>query len=595
MNIWKILGIEPTIDKKAIRRAYAERTREVHPEEKPEEFKQLHEAYQAALGYADFISKGHLPDGGIIIMGKDVEKTGGNAAACAGEEDGEEKTARAGEEDGEDRAAQADGKNGEDDAPDTEAGRQEETLRSYFEDTQERRRKRIDAFMAHWREMKNPYQNPEMMDWWKEYLYSEEFQDIRSHSQVVRLLAEEIDDKFFYGINELKLLFWDAYGFQEGEETTHQGDMRQLYRCLYPAYEKRRSQLQYEQKWARNDKMAKIFIGIAAAVVLVICIVIPISIHRQRENGRLFLIAYMAEQYPAVAFSEPERTEKTENSGGIYNMRVLAHPELSVTAMVEYQYVEGEKAYLVTEDYSQQIFEFYAAQYGLEAGRADYTEESSDVDRQVSVLYVDMEEVDDFCERAERMFAEQEELQAVPEVIVFTENVLFPEILVLGGVSGFPFADMQMYDFRNVKASELSAKLREAYMIYMFQYEPWNMTTAQYREWGAAYEKICEEWEDEDGEWHEVYDPDTGEYLCRLFINTYQTYDGYYSATGNIPSMPILTRKITVGNAYYFLQDREADLRVNGDGSGFEVEFYGTDTQFGEDPEVKFNDLRNYY
>ena len=39
MNIWKILGIEPTTDKKAIRKAYAAKTKVIHPEDAPEEFK----------------------------------------------------------------------------------------------------------------------------------------------------------------------------------------------------------------------------------------------------------------------------------------------------------------------------------------------------------------------------------------------------------------------------------------------------------------------------------------------------------------------------------------------------------------------------
>ncbi|MDE7232184.1 MAG: hypothetical protein K2N37_03825, partial [Lachnospiraceae bacterium] len=199
------------------------------------------------------------------------------------------------------------------------------------------------------------------------------------------------------------------------------------------------------------------------------------------------------------------------------------------------------------------------------------------------------------CETVERMFAEQEELHTISEVAICTENVLFPEILFQGGTEDFPFADLQIYDSRNMDAATLSAALREAYMLYMFQYESWNITTAQYREWGAAYEKICGEWEDDDGEWHEVYDPNTGEYLCKLFISTYQSYDGYYGSVGNMPNIPKYTRMITVGNAYYFLQDREADLHVKGDSSGFDVNFYGVITSFGREPEVEFNDLRNYY
>ena len=51
--IWKILGIEPTKDKKAITQAYREQLMHTNPEEKPEEFKQLRNAYEEALKYAD--------------------------------------------------------------------------------------------------------------------------------------------------------------------------------------------------------------------------------------------------------------------------------------------------------------------------------------------------------------------------------------------------------------------------------------------------------------------------------------------------------------------------------------------------------------
>lgn len=49
MNAWKILGIEPTSDKKTIKRAYAKLLKQYHPEENPEEFKQIQAAYQQCL------------------------------------------------------------------------------------------------------------------------------------------------------------------------------------------------------------------------------------------------------------------------------------------------------------------------------------------------------------------------------------------------------------------------------------------------------------------------------------------------------------------------------------------------------------------
>ena len=52
-SIWTILGLDPTQDVSAIKRAYALKSRTCHPEEDPEGFLQLRQAYQAALDYAE--------------------------------------------------------------------------------------------------------------------------------------------------------------------------------------------------------------------------------------------------------------------------------------------------------------------------------------------------------------------------------------------------------------------------------------------------------------------------------------------------------------------------------------------------------------
>lgn len=50
---WLLLGIAPTKDKKAITAAYREKLRHTNPEDKPEEFKALRQAYEEALSLAD--------------------------------------------------------------------------------------------------------------------------------------------------------------------------------------------------------------------------------------------------------------------------------------------------------------------------------------------------------------------------------------------------------------------------------------------------------------------------------------------------------------------------------------------------------------
>lgn len=589
MNIWKILGIEPTTDKKAIRKAYAAKTKEIHPEEKPEEFKQLHEAYQAALGYAEYVRQVEQSGGSITSFYNTAESVAEDTGESA---DGNKKEEMA--ESAEESVEADTAETAREDEISEEPG--QEDLRAYFEESQEKHGQQAAVFLSHWKAFHGPYHDEEAMEWWKAYLSSEEFQNIRYHAKVLETLADEIDDKCFYGIDEVKMLFWEAYGFRGDEETAYQGDLQRLYRSLYSAYEGQRQNIQYEQRRTKGDKMFRIFVGVAVAALLVICIMIPVTNHRQRENGRLFLIDYMAKRYPETSFSEPVRQEKDKNGNITYQLYSAAHPEWPVTAKVEIGYVEGKRAYLVTEDYEQLLFAYYAAQYGLEGclvSDTDGTVANPEIIEYAALLYSDIGELDTFCESAVKMFREQEELQSMSEVAVCTESVLFPQILLYGGEPEFPFADKQIYDLRTVEAEELMKELKDAYMCYMFQFESWNITTKQYREWGAAYEKCSAQWENEDGGWHEVYDPDTGERLCRFFIPTYDRMDGYYS-DGKI-NVPMFDRMITVGNAYFFLHDRGADLTVNEDGSGFSVTFYGNVTDFGREPSVEFYDLRDCY
>lgn len=56
MTIWEELGISRTNDMRQIKKAYAEKSKLVHPEEHPEAFRRLHEAYREAVNIARFQS-----------------------------------------------------------------------------------------------------------------------------------------------------------------------------------------------------------------------------------------------------------------------------------------------------------------------------------------------------------------------------------------------------------------------------------------------------------------------------------------------------------------------------------------------------------
>lgn len=61
MDIERELGVGPTADKREIRRAYARRLKQTHPEDDPEGFRRLREAYEAALNYAEYMAEEEVP------------------------------------------------------------------------------------------------------------------------------------------------------------------------------------------------------------------------------------------------------------------------------------------------------------------------------------------------------------------------------------------------------------------------------------------------------------------------------------------------------------------------------------------------------
>ncbi|MGF1865902.1 J domain-containing protein [Enterovibrio norvegicus] len=61
MSMWETLGIEPTHDEPAIKKAYRIKLRQHHPEDDPEGFKRVREAYESVLA---FLKEGGSVDGG---------------------------------------------------------------------------------------------------------------------------------------------------------------------------------------------------------------------------------------------------------------------------------------------------------------------------------------------------------------------------------------------------------------------------------------------------------------------------------------------------------------------------------------------------
>ncbi len=563
MNLWEILDISPTTDKKIIKKAYAARSKIFHPEEKPEEFEQLYQAYQEALAYAkNAASQSAEP----VAKDSAPHETFQNQESL---------------QQSENSPRQKDFQQQED-SPE---------LLSYFASNQKKQQLLFASFLKYWEETQSPYKNPQVLAWWKDYLASEDFQDIRWNSMLLQFLTENIDRKFYYGGDEMKLLFWDAYGFQEYEEAEreYQGDLQKLWQCLYRAREHQKKALLAAQQQLAYEKKQRFYKKLLVAGILFVCLLIPMDVLYKREGGRRYLIQYMTKQYPGTEFSNPQKTEKLTNGEIRYTFHAISHPELSITADVTY--LEKDRSYTIRENYSPLLLEYYARQYGLTCGQTEYGNYRKEL---CGVLYYpDIEKADKFCETVIQMFQEHEELNHLTPVGICGEHFLFPHVFLQGGVYGFSFPDPQFYEPWTMNAVQLETQLLEAHKIYMFQYEPWNLTLQQYERWGPDYEKLCENWQEYEGSWYTIRHHRTGELLCQLYLPIYR-YVNSYTRFGDY-SLPNYIQKMTVGSAYYFLLDQGAKITIHEDGSGFSVKFHGNTGYWGDEPTVTFHDLDNWY
>lgn len=547
-TIWDMLGITPTRDKRVIKKAYAARVKEIHPEEKPEEFQALYKAYQAALERV-----------------KNAEKRE-NVRALAVEEK---------EEDAEKKSGSGDG------AGENTAGENigKEELRSYFEEQKRTEKERIAAALEYLKELWRKFREPEEKEKLTEYFHSEAFRSVQWHPQVVRLLEREFP-KLSYSQDNAWRFFWELYGFQEEgkpayEEAGKLWDMLnaarkeweqdQAERALYE--KKRQQELKLEEMLRKIRRAGCILAAVFSLFFTCYCV----------TADRRFIAEKMAERYPNVTFSKPKRGEKDEGGTRYYHFTSSAHPDMEITACVK-SWTHNAGRNILIEDYGAQVLGSYAEQYGIKAGAAKDIYQWDSVYENFGILYYpagDLEELKDFCGKVYRMFQEHEELQLPGFVGICMEDALYEEAMMArtrAEAEGM-LSEEQFFRPWEMTEEELTQKVREAYIEYLFNYEPWKLTLQRYRELGPEYEKMCGRLEGQE-KWYDLYV--SGERICDLCIR-------------DIPNRSPI--EISVGNAYYYLLLQEADISVSEDGTGFDIRKKGETIHFGEEPYLDFHDL----
>lgn len=576
MGIWEILGIEPTADKRKIKRAYAERARTVHPEEKPEEFRVLYEAYQRAMELAQLSGAGRPYGLGTvgITHPEEQEITQPDSLERAENEKSE--------------IAQPD----------------REELLSYFKTIKSEQEKKIAFFREKWKRIGVEYWKPEVKEWWKNYLKSEDFRDIQWNPQLLGFLAEEAEKQLQYEY-EIRLFLWEAYGFQE-KDSACIGDLQKLRRALYPAYERKYIEPEKrrldEQRQARKQKERKFYnrmfiiaLGLGCffwggTAILVRNMEIndhggeqedvgsyAENIPEEPEEERDLVKAYMEERYPGTEFSEPVWVEESIISGDVYEMHALSHPDITFEAVLLYDLADSTVRG-IKEEYGHLLTEHYAQEYGLECFWLYRPEnEWPDLPKEymgVSILcYQDTETLGEFCDTVIRMFREQEELQDLAAVGICKANACYPDLLVGGGSSEYDLGDGQFYRPWEMESAQMQERIREGYQKYMVYFEPWGLPLDQCLKWRAEYEGRGGKISGESKSSFSVTLSAEGGELCEIYIPVYMcdVYDGReYECAWMILS----------GDAYYYLlsegvtvgaQEGEHGFWAEKDGKFFEL------------------------
>lgn len=217
-QIWDVLQIEATKDKKEIRRAYARLSREIHPEEKPEEFQRLYEAYQKALQYASGNKRSEAEK--VIVIAETKQKS--------------------------------------EDVPVSEEKNRYEELGLDFEEVQKEwlKAEKIKKFQNFWRMQIFRWRQGENFpnDNWREYLLSKAFREIMWSPTVLETVAEGII-KYFQQKAEILQFFCGLYAVDMPEEGSCNAKALQIYGKLHPAYLKNTKREQIQKEWTRAEKI----------------------------------------------------------------------------------------------------------------------------------------------------------------------------------------------------------------------------------------------------------------------------------------------------------------------------------------------------
>lgn len=547
MNIWEILHIEATTDKRAIKKAYALCSKTIHPEEKPEEFKQLYEAYQMALQYAkceDGAEKAKVTE--IVAF-----------SAPRHEEVVEEKPEVLSE------------------------------LTIFFTEQKKYREFCMENFQ---RALERMYEKQGLYgeaQAWQSYLKSKEFKEIQMDSQIIMQMTKAVQGMGLHTY-EFSLNLWEVYGLREDKIYQYHGALKELCRSLTLAKSKEKEELDQVKKIKEKERRKKkYFFCVFVIFVLFFGTIISVCTYQWFSMSRNSLNRYMAREYPGTEFSKPERQKSSIKGWDVFSFHTLAQPEIAVRARVKKDSDSSD----VVENYGAQrirkIKEIMQP-YDLNFYLTKYQSGKSDL---CVFDYSDIGEMEEFSSLFYRFYeAEKNNISRyINWVGFYPADILHPQVLLEGGVAK-ELWNTPIFELNDLpEQAELLKSLQNSWIQYMYFYEPWNLTPEQQKEYEPRYlELVKAQGQMEDNSTNKIYGSQKVRNDVRAIEKAYGLYLPIQTSQSKDDKLQV-DSYMTIGTAYQYLNAKGLKIAIYHDRSGFSVYSRSRWVQVGEDLKVSLD------
>lgn len=482
---WEILGIEPTKDKKQIKKAYARALKSCHPEEYPEAFKILHSAYEQALKYADRQETIHSFESGIVpkeaftVNHAPSKKEGINSPQNDVIQQSKKETTTKPKP-----------------LEEQKSFFQREKIGGYFADREKKKAAdsaifyhKVKWFQSHW----HIEQAQKEME---EYLSTDRFAQIKEEPEVVQFLYYSLRDRGNFFGDPIKKVLWRQYEFLTKRMYGLEGSYLGLYKILLQDH--KRKTFEEENRQIRllveeNERLSaikrkqffkKLFVLMTIVLVLVLTGFLGNTIVRFRTQKQIQeehmmhsdkIIELLTEKYPNMEFDAVQVLKS--NNRMQYQVIVSAKASSLGSYSVQIEVYVGENQSIeISDNLATQLLDQMMEQYDIKLALGSTTKyfDEEDADAILVAYYTpnehnNMEHVRDFL--TDPVF--QEQFQWVDRVVFCYDEAKYPQYFFKGGEGGIP----QVLSYTTSQLPDKQQLVNEMYyqgLSYYIHYVPWQ-------------------------------------------------------------------------------------------------------------------------